>query len=128
MSRANERRNYSRTPVAIEAVVFIPGVNDDISCHVTDVSEKGLCFSLPLEFINRLEEGLSIGFHFSDSILFGNSKETYVVTGKGTVKHIERNPDKLHVGCEAKLDELRKYAMKKDAMTYIPERAIRQKK
>lgn len=93
-----ERRSIPRLPIrdTLDAVLFYSG--EEIPCYVTDISEYGIGFKIPNEYLTDITlRCLSIiKFQFSDTY---KRIIDEIVTESATIKYVNTGSQFTHVGC-----------------------------
>lgn len=93
-----ERRALPRLQIQekLDAVLFYEG--EEISCYVYDISEYGIGFKIPNEYLIGVTLIClsTIKFQFSD-----NYKRIIdeIITESATIKYVNTGPKFTHVGC-----------------------------
>ncbi len=111
-----DKRSYDRTRIAIGALLYDCRENKEITCEVDNISERGICFKVPVSEPgkNSLKVGETLTFQFVDKIMETHDEMSdIIVIHKCMIRHITETPEYLIIGCYLTEAEFEKYVIRR---------------
>ncbi|MBQ8946497.1 MAG: PilZ domain-containing protein [Lachnospiraceae bacterium] len=111
----SDKRFYDRTKTTIEALLYECHENKEIPGYVDNISERGICFKVPLPNPDcaDLQTGDPLSFQFADEIPTGSGSDPVIMSHKCIIRHLNQDVNTLSIGCYITEPEFEKYAIRK---------------
>lgn len=111
----SDKRMYERTKISVDALLYDCHENKEISAHIDNISEHGICFIIPETepYSSNLHVGDPVLFQFTDELISGTQTEDVILSHRCMIRHITRMDGFITVGCYLTESEFEKYAIRK---------------
>lgn len=118
----NDRRNYTRLSIVdVPVLVYIDGVNFEVTGYVHDISELGMGITIDSDVdISKLsiEPNDEVKIVFCDEVYYSNSTEKFVIMTNCVVRHVETKDNRLLLGGQITDEDFRNYYLKKEMINF----------
>ncbi len=118
----NDRRNYTRLSIVdVPILLYIDGVNFEVTGYVHDISELGIGITIDSDIdISQLSIELNdeVKIVFCDEVYYSNSSEKFVIMTNCIVRHIETKNNHLFLGGQVIDEDFHNYYLKKEMVNF----------
>ncbi len=119
-----EQRFYPRTNVSFPAILNESDGNHEVPCTVKNISERGICFTIPKNapYADRIRVGGSLHFQFIDSYRYGMGQTDDYISEDCQIKYLVSDDTTITAGCYLATDEFRRYVVRRQTAQVLGHR------
>ena len=120
-----EHRNYPRTKVSFPAILNESDGNHEVPCSVKNISEKGICFTIPKSapYADRIRVGASLHFQFIDNFRYGMGQNEEYLSEDCEIKYLVSDDKTITAGCYLATEAFRKYVIRRQTAQVLSYRS-----
>ncbi len=119
-----EHRYYPRTNVSFPAILHESDGNHEVPCTVKNISEKGICFTIPKDapYADRLRIRGSLHFQFIDNYRYGMGQNEEYISEDCEIKYLVSDDKYITVGCYLATEAFRRYVVRRQTAHVLAHR------